>query len=305
MKTALILGISGNFGAQMAMALHGENWQIRALVRDKSKAPNWISSENVWVGDASDEKAVEQAAAGVDLIVYGVNPTYDRWPQDALRLLEPSVRVAEKHNLRLLFPGNVYNFAPSSEPITEDTSMSPVTEKGVIRVNMEQRLRLASQQGASITIVRAGDYIGPKTQLGWLDAILKQKQDRATMQLPHDEQHVHFWCYLPDFCANTAKLMSLPQSRFEVWHDEGLTLSQKDWQQAFLANGQLLKTTRFSWWLLKVIGLFKPVIGEVVKMQYLWQQPVILSGKKMRKALGENFQSTPLSEILLTLQTGQ
>lgn len=305
MKTALILGISGNFGAQMAMALHEENWQIRALVRDKSKAPNWVSSENVWLGDASDELAVEQAAAGVDLIVYGVNPTFDRWPQDALRLLEPSVRVAEKHNLRLLFPGNVYNFAPSSEPITEDTSMSPVTEKGVIRVNMEQRLRLASQQGASITIVRAGDYIGPKTQLGWLDAILKQKQDRATMQLPHDEQHVHFWCYLPDFCANTAKLMSLPQSRFEVWHDEGLTLSQKDWQQAFLANGQLLKTTRFSWWLLKVIGLFKPVIGEVVKMQYLWQQPVILSGKKMRKALGENFQSTPLSEILLTLQTGQ
>lgn len=143
MKTALILGISGNFGAQMAMALHGANWQIRALVRDKSKAPNWISSENVWVGDASDEKAVEQAAAGVDLIVYGVNPTYDRWPQDALRLLEPSVRVAEKHNLRLLFPGNVYNFAPSSEPITENASMSPVTEKGVIRVNMEQRLRLA------------------------------------------------------------------------------------------------------------------------------------------------------------------
>lgn len=305
MKTALILGISGNFGAQMAMALRGENWQIRALVRDKSKAPNWVSSENVWLGDASDEKAVEQAAVGVDLIVYGVNPTFDRWPQDALRLLEPSVRVAEKHNLRLLFPGNVYNFAPSSEPITEDTSMSPVTEKGVIRVNMEQRLRLASQQGASITIVRAGDYIGPKTQLGWLDAILKQKQDRATMQFPHDEQHEHFWCYLPDFCANTAKLMSLPQSRFEVWHDEGLTLSQKDWQQAFLANGQLLKTTRFSWWLLKTIGFFKPVIGEVVKMRYLWQQPVILSGKKMRKALGENFQSTPLSEILLTLQTGQ
>ncbi len=304
MKTALILGISGNFGAQMAMALHGANWQIRALVRDKSKAPNWVSSENVWVGDASDEKAVEQAAAGVDLIVYGVNPTYDRWPQDALRLLEPSVRVAEKHNLRLLFPGNVYNFAPSSEPITENASMSPVTEKGVIRVNMEQRLRLASQQGASITIVRAGDYIGPKTQLGWLDAILKQKQDHATMQFPHDEQHVHFWCYLPDFCANTAKLMSLPQSRFEVWHDEGLTLSQEDWQQAFLANGQLLKTTRFSWWLLKAIGLFKPVIGEVVNMRYLWQQPVILSGKKMRKALGENFQSTPLSEILLTLQTG-
>lgn len=304
MKTALILGISGNFGAQMAMALHGENWQIRALVRDKSKAPNWVSSENVWVGDASDEKVVEQAAAGIDLIVYGVNPTYDRWPQDALRLLEPSVRVAEKHNLRLLFPGNVYNFTPSSDPITEDASMSPVTEKGVIRVNMEQRLRLASQQGASITIVRAGDYIGPKTQLGWLDAILKQKQDRATMQFPHDEQHVHFWCYLPDFCANTAKLMSLPQSRFEVWHDEGLKLSQQDWQQAFIANGQLLKTTRFSWWLLKVIGLFKPVIGEVVKMRYLWQQPVILSGKKMTKALGENFQSTPLSEILLTLQTG-
>jgi hypothetical protein len=32
-------------------------------------------------------------------------------------------------------------------------------------------------------------------------------------------------------------------------------------------------------------------------MRYLWQQPLLLNGTKMRAALGEKFRSTPLVDI--------
>ncbi|MCK6265792.1 epimerase [Vibrio sp. ZSDE26] len=298
MKTALILGITGNFGLQIAMALKTEGWKIRTLVRDKTKTPKWLSSSDIWVGDASNEQLIEEAALGAELIVYAINPVYYRWETEALQLLEPTVSVAAKLKARILFPGNVYNFKPNIALISEDDPMKPISRKGAIRVKMEQRLYQASQQGASVTIVRGGDFIGPNTHFTWLDLILKHNKSSARIKFPHDARHVHFWSYLPDLCANTAMLMSLPQSSYEVWHDDGLKLNQQDWQQAFLANNTKLRTSKFSWWVFKLSSPFVPLVREVVKMQYLWQQPVLLDGNKMKQALKDKYQSTPLENIL-------
>jgi nucleoside-diphosphate-sugar epimerase len=298
MKTALILGISGNFGSQMARALSSAGWNIHALVREQAKAPTWLSSNNVWVGDVRNEGSIEKAAIGAELIVYAVNPAYHRWQEEALQLLEPTVKVAEKLGVRILFPGNVYNFSPQSSPISENTPMQAVSAKGAIRIKMEHRLRQASQQGAKITIVRAGDFIGPDTTFTWMDMLLKQSSNHSKIRFPHDEQHVHFWSYLPDLCANTVLLMSAPQSAFEEWHDDGLKLSQDDWINAFHTNGKPLLISKFPWWAYQLISPVIPLIKEVLKMRYLWQQPVLLDGSKMKRALKDQYQATPLTSIL-------
>lgn len=298
MKTALILGITGNFGSHMAKALAKVGWNVRALVREKTKAPTWLSSDDIWVGDVRNEALLERVALGAELIVYAINPAYHRWENEALQLMEPIVRVAEKLKSRILFPGNVYNFAPHSSPISEGVPMAVVSDKGAIRIKLENRLHQASQQGAKITIVRAGDFIGPDTRFTWLDLTLKQYSSHAKMRFPHDDQHVHFWSFLPDLCTNTALLMSEPQSSYEIWHDEGLKLTQNDWKNAFLANGKPLHASKFSWWLFKLISPLVPLVKEVVKMQYLWQQPVLLDGNKMKQALQGQYQATSLTNIL-------
>lgn len=298
MKTALILGITGNFGLQMALALKTEGWKIKALLRDESKAPQWLEKENRIVGNASEKAKIMAAAKEVDLIVYGVSPAYHRWHIEAMILLEPSVVVAEELGIRLLFPGNVYNFAPNESRISETQTMKPVSEKGVIRVAMEARLRKASDHGAKITIVRAGDFIGPNAHATWMNMLLKEKNGKVKMAFPHDENHVHYWTYLPDLCENVAKLMGIGQASFEVWHDPGLALNRTDWQKAFSANGRTLKTANFAWWRFKIIASVVPLVREVIKMKYLWQQPVILDGEKMKRALGDQYSATDLTEIL-------
>ena len=298
MRTALILGISGNYGLQMALALKAQGWRIKALLRDEAKAPQWLEKENRIIGDANEQAKVMAAANGVDLIVYGLNPAYHRWHIEALALLEPSVAAAEKLGIRLLFPGNVYNFAPSESRISESQVMKPVSEKGAIRVAMEARLGKASEHGAKVTIVRAGDFLGPNAHMTWMDMVLKEKNGKVEMAFPHDDSHVHYWSYLPDLCANTAKLMELPQASFEIWHDPGLALSRADWQKAFAANGRTLKISNFAWWGYRIIAPVVPMVREVMKMKYLWQQPVVLDGEKMKRALDDQYSATDLTAIL-------
>lgn len=298
MKTALIIGITGNFGAQMALALREQGWSVRALMRDPAKAPGWLEAKAIVKGSAQDEAAVLGAAKGVDLLVYAANPPYHRWPQEAMAMLEPAVKAAEQLKLQLVFPGNVYVYAPQAAPIDEQVSMSPPTEKGVIRQRMEQRLQQATERGARVLIVRAGDFIGPNTTMTWLDLMMSVKGKKVTLKLPHDGQHVHYYSYLPDLCTNTARLLEEPLEHWAVFHDPGLTLGKADWQVAFRELGVALKITSFPWWGLRLASLFSPLLKEVMKMRYLWRQPVIMNGEKMIQRLGNKRQVTALPTVI-------
>lgn len=298
MKTALIIGINGNFGAQMALALREQGWSIRALMRDPAKAPRWLEAEAIAKGSAQDEAAVLGAAKGVDLLVYAANPPYHRWPQEAMAMLEPTVKAAEQLNLQLVFPGNVYVYAPQAALIDEQVSMNPPTAKGLIRQQMEQRLLQACEHGARVLIVRAGDFIGPNTTMSWLDLMTSVKGKKVTLRLPHDDQHVHYYSYLPDLCTNTARLLEEPLENWAVFHDPGLALGKADWQVAFRELGVTFKITSFPWWGLRLASLFSPLLKEVMKMRYLWRQPVIMNGDKLIQRLGDRRQATALPEVV-------
>jgi nucleoside-diphosphate-sugar epimerase len=301
MKTALIIGSNGNFGTEMAIALQQSGWKVRALVRDAGKADQQLKFDEVVQGDAMSQQDVEQAARGADVIVYAANPPYHRWPELAMKMLEPTIFTAQQLQCRILFPGNVYGLSPSQANINEQKLNAAVTEKGKIRVLMETRLEQAANQGAKVSIVRAGDFIGPKMASSWLSHILKNSKRGVTMAMPHDEQHEHFWSYLPDLCANAAQLLNMPQSDFDVWNDPGLCLKTEDWQTAFAANGISVKTTKFPWWMFTLLTWVSPTLKEVMKMRYLWQQRVVLNGQKMADVMGNNLQKTPLTEIIRQL----
>jgi nucleoside-diphosphate-sugar epimerase len=298
MKTALIIGINGNFGFQMALALRAKGWAIHALMRDPAKAPSWLDSAAIVKGQAQDEAVVLNAAKDADLLVYAANPPYQHWPRDAMAMLEPTVKAAEQLHLPLLFPGNVYSFAPQSEPIDELVTMDPPTDKGLIRQRMEQRLKQASQNGARVLIVRAGDFIGPNTAMTWLDLMATVKGKTVKLKLPHDDSHVHYYSYLPDLCANTARLLDEPLGDWEVFHDSGLALGKADWEKACRGLGLRLQTSAFPWWGLNMAAWFSPLLTEVKKMRYLWRKPVVMNGDKWMQRLGSAYQSTTLAAVI-------
>lgn len=300
MKTALVIGINGNFGHEMAQALKARGWQIRALARSPEKFPTWVKTNERFLGDSQNKQHMALAANGCDLLVYAANPPYHRWPELALAMLEPTCSVAEANKLHILFPGNVYGFQPQPEPIHEQIAQAPFHEKASIRIQMEQRLKAASERGARVTIVRAGDFIGPNTRETWLDHSLKQQGKGLVLTLPNkDQQHRHFWTYLPDFCANSAMLLEQESvDAFSVWHDAGFALTEQDWTTALKQLNWKARTANFPWWVIYGIAWFNPIMREVIKMRYLWRENVVLDGRKWQAALGERYQETALEDLL-------
>lgn len=301
MKTALIIGITGNFGHQMALTLQNKGWNIHALLRDVTKMPTDLTSIKVVKGSAVNSTLVKQAAEGCDLIVYAANPKYHRWHQEALQMLEPAIAAAKKTGARILLPGNVYNYEPQSLPIGEEVIQNPLTDKGEIRLLMELKLKEASKHGVKVTIIRAGDFIGPNTHFTWFDMVLKQKGSTTKLSLPHDALHRHFWSYLPDLCSNAELLVHTSKDNFELWHDVGLSLTSQDWIYALNENNKKIKQVSFPWLPLKMMSWFSPLLKEVMKMRYLWKEPVILDGQKMKVKLGKKLHQTPLNQIIADL----
>ncbi|MBX5064453.1 NAD(P)H-binding protein [Rhizobium lentis] len=304
-KTALVLGATGGIGGAIARKLLARSWRIRALNRDAAKASkNEPAFE--WVqGDAMNAGDVLRAAEGVGLIVHAVNPPgYRDWERLVLPMLDNSIAAALAVGVRIVLPGNVYNFGPDAllAP-TEESPQHPVTKKGVIRVEMEKRLEAASRSGAGAIIVRAGDFFGPgATANSWFSSgLVTPGKPVGTIKNPGRRGVGHQWAYLPDMAETIAQLVERADrlSPFAVYHMDGFW--DADGMQMAEAIKRVsagkAKIARFPWWIVPLAAPFMPIMREIQEMRYLWKVPLRMSNAKLVAELGREPQ-TPIDEAV-------
>ena len=283
LKSALVIGATGSFGGHAALALQKHGWTIRALARDPvaAKAKAGARMPIDWVkGDAMNAADVMAAAAGA-VIVHAANPPgYQNWRGLALPMLGATIAAAKAHGARIVFPGNVYNFAPDAGPlIAEDAPQAPVTRKGRIRVEMEAVLREASTAGAKVLIVRAGDFFGPaapNSGLGWLTTTRRGRV--RSIYAPGPAEVGHAWAYLPDLAETTARLVEREAdlADFEVFHFAGHWLARGDDLAGAVrraAGRPDLPIRPFPWPLIWALSPFVETFRELLEMRYLWRRP--------------------------------
>ena len=208
---ALVLGATGGIGGEVARQLRDAGWQVRALKRglaheeEQRDGLTWIR------GDAMSRGDVRRAARGCAVIVHAVNPPgYRRWAELVLPMLDNTVAAAIAERATIVLPGTVYNYGPDALPEpAEDAPQNPVTRKGAIRVELERRLRAATQQGARAIIVRAGDFFGPSAGNNWFSqGVVKPGRPVAVVNLPGNRGIGHQWSYLPDVARTMVELLA-------------------------------------------------------------------------------------------------
>ncbi|MBX5228267.1 NAD(P)H-binding protein [Rhizobium sp. NLR9b] len=303
--TALVLGATGGIGGAIARKLLARGWRIRALNRDAAKASkNEPAFE--WVqGDAMNASDVLEAAEGVDLIVHAVNPPgYRDWEKLVLPMLDNTIAAARAVGARIVLPGNVYNFGPDALPApAEESPQHPVTRKGAIRVEMETRLKAASQSGAGAIIVRAGDFFGPgATANSWFSSgLVTAGKPVGTIKNPGRRGVGHQWTFLPDMAETIVQLIEradrLPP--FAVYHMDGFW--DADGMQMAEAikrvSGGKAKIAGFPWWIVPLAAPFMPIMREIKEMRYLWKVPLRMSNAKLVAELGKE-PRTPIDEAV-------
>jgi nucleoside-diphosphate-sugar epimerase len=288
-RTALVLGATGGIGGEVARCLLQRGWTVRALHRRSSHPPapgeggsfEWIQ------GDAMNAADVSAAAKGADVLVHAVNPPgYRRWSELVLPMLDNSIAAARESGLLLLLPGTVYNFglpaageiagqaaAEHAGELTENAPQQPATRKGLIRVEMERRLRAAAALGVRSLVVRAGDF-GARAGNNWFSqGLVKPGRPIKAIVNPGRPGVGHQWAYLPDVARTMVDLIERRDEleAFAVFHMQGHWDSDGTALIAAIkrASGDAsLPVRSFPWWLVRMAS------------------PVVLAGTPAASATG-------------------
>ena len=303
-KTVLVLGATGGIGGEIAAALSKRGWTVRALHRDPSRAGADAGISIQWIkGDAMNRNDVVAAARDVSLIAHAVNPPgYKNWRQLVLPMLENTIAAARASGARILLPGTIYNYGPDAFPILRESSpQHPRTRKGVIRAEMERRLReAAGQDGVRVLIVRAGDFFGPRAAgNNWFSqGLVKPGKPVKSILYPGRASTGHAWAYLPDLAETMARLVG-DEARLEPfesfhfgghWDPDGTAFVNAIRQASGRPQAPVRK---FPWPVLWLLAPFVPLFREMAEMRYLWREPLRLDNTRLVNFLGSE-PHTPL-----------
>jgi nucleoside-diphosphate-sugar epimerase len=295
-RIALILGATGGVGGEVARLLVAQGWSVRALHRDLDRLSAFHKTSGLsWHrGDVISAADVASAATGTSVIVHAVNPPgYRNWGELVLPMLDNTIAAAVANSARIVLPGTVYNFGPDAFPNLHETSpQNPVTVKGRIRVEMEDRLRAASLKGASALIVRAGDFFGPRAGNNWFSQGLVKPGKRVTaITYPGRTGIGHQWAYLPDVAETIVRLLEKseilePFSTFQMeghWDADGTQMIAAIRK---VVGNPKIKVGKMPWLSMRLLSPFVPLFRELLEMQYLWNVPIRMDNVRLKTALG-------------------
>jgi len=298
-STITILGPNGHAGHAAAKAFAAAGWQVTGFGRANRKSLKGVA---FIAGDAADTAQVKAAIETSDVVFNGLNLPYQKWFGGAAEAQLEAVLTALKGSGKtLLFPGNVYNYAASARVIAPDTPQHPETPRGAVRMRMERRLRQAAEtEGFQAIVLRAGDFYGPGSDNDWFDLMILREVAKGRIALPTRKPVRHAWAYLPDLAD---AFVALAERRSELglhesFHFAGHAVTADDLYAAIENTaGRSLKRTDFPWRMLGAIGLAMPMIREVVKMRYLWDNEMVLTDPWLAAILGEDF-GTPFTAAI-------
>jgi nucleoside-diphosphate-sugar epimerase len=307
-RIALVLGANGRFGAAAVAAFTAAGWTVLAQAR-RTPAALPQGAQHVAVA-LDDTKALAAAASGACVVVHAVNPAYTDWAQWMLPLARQGLDAAERLGALFMLPGNVYGFgAGMPSTLREDTPARPTTEKGRLRVELEDeiadRTRSGRLRGA---VIRAGDFYGGG-QGSWLDLVVVKSLRAGKLVYPGPIDLPHAWAYLPDlaraFVAVAEQARGGDAPAFETLHFTGHTMTGSellDTVQAAAADLGAVPSVvarrgwrhgTMPWGFIRAMGFFMPSMKAVAEMSYLWRVPHALDGTTLTARIGPLPQTLP------------
>jgi nucleoside-diphosphate-sugar epimerase len=311
-NAVLVLGATGGIGGEVARQLKEVGWDVRALQR-RGAQPVERRNDITWFrGDALNAADVARAAKDCSVIVHAVNPPgYRRWSELVLPMLDNSIAAATALGATIVLPGTIYNFGPDAFPVlTEESPQRPVTRKGAIRVEMEDRLRAASKNGARVLIVRAGDFFGPKAGNNWFSqGLIKPQTPVRTVRNPSRRGVGHQWSYLPDVARTMVELLARRDcldsfATFHMsghWDADGSQMCESIQRVVAQRTGQGPRVSAFPWWLLSLMSPFVPTFREMREMRYLWRTAIRMDNSRLIAVLGKEPHTTLDEAVKATL----
>jgi nucleoside-diphosphate-sugar epimerase len=286
-----ILGSSGVIGKEVAKELyHSYTKEIRLVARN----PKPINpSDSLFKADLLNREEVFSAVKGSEVVYltvgieYSVKAWSEQWPVIIRNVVDAC--IAEK--AKLVFFDNVYSYGKVDGWMTEETPYNPCSKKGKIRFGVISVMLEEMKKGnLQVLIARAPDFYGPDTPNSFLNVMVFdnfRKGKKAQLFVSANKKHSLI--YTPDAGKATAMLGNTPSAYNQVWHlptDRNVITGAEFVELAAKAYGAKPGYSVLSKFMIRLAGLFVPVIKESIEMLYQNEFDYLFDSSKFEKAFG-------------------
>jgi nucleoside-diphosphate-sugar epimerase len=285
-----ILGAGGAIGVALAKSLPSYTDQIRLVSRNPEKVN---ANDELFKADLLSPEQLAEAVKGAEIVYVTVGFPYrhkvwaDMWPS----LMDPLIELCEQNKFKLVFFDNVYLYDPSCiGHMTEDCAINPSSKKGQVRASIAEKIMKAAQEGRiKACIARSADFYGPSIQNTSVltETVFKPLSEGKTANWLMNDGFKHAFTYTPDAGKATALLGNSDKAYGQVWHLPTAkdALTGKEWvSQIAKAMGKPAKHRVVSKSMVKLLGLFSPVMKESVEMLYQYDRDYVFDSSKFEEA---------------------
>ncbi len=294
-----ILGANGTIGSVLAKELRSYTDKIRLVSRNPKKVND---TDELFPADLSNTGSVDKAVEGSNVVYlvvgfdYKINVWEEKWP----RLMRATIDACIKHNARLVFFDNVYMYDIKAIPhMTEDSAINPPSRKGAVRKQIAQMLLEEVKAGKLMALIaRSADFYGPGNERSFITEMVYKniKKGKASNWLINADKK-HSFTYTPDAAKATALLGNTNDAYNQVWHlpTDSDTLTGREIVSLYAKemNGSG-KVSVMPMWLIKILGLFIPIMKEMPEMMYQYDRDYFFDSSKFEKKF--NFKVTTYQE---------
>lgn len=296
MQPYTIIGSGGAIGTPLAQLLLEQHQPVRLLSRSGKTIPGAESRPTDVFNLADLTEAVR--GSRVAFLLVGLDYNAKLWQEKWPIVMQNTIKACSETNVPLIFFDNVYMYGPVEGKMTEETPFQPSSKKGEVRAKIANMLLDAVQRGEiTASIARSADFYGP-----WADeksmfyqTVFKNYAEGKKPQWLGNASMPHSMSYTLDCAKGLALLANDPASFNQSWHLPTFNpppVPTDLIQMAAAGMGVPYKGVQAaSKNLVRLIGLFVPIMREMVEMVYQNERPYWFDSTKFE----QYFQYKPIS----------
>jgi nucleoside-diphosphate-sugar epimerase len=299
-----ILGAGGAIGIELAKALTAYTKNIRLVSRHPKKVND---SDTLMAADLTQREEVFKAVEGSAIVYLVVGLPYKTsvWQKEWPPLVQNVIDACLHSNAKLVFFDNVYAIGGDHvKHITEESPIEPSSLKGQVRAEVDLMILEAIEKNKlNAIIARSADFFGEVKTTSMLMTIVYDNLVKGKKaQWLGKANCVHSISYTPDLAKGTAMLGNSPEAYNQIWNlpTDSEKITGEGWINLFAKE---MKTNNayqvLPVWLMKMLGLFIPIMKELPEMNYQYDRDYFFDSSKFNK----HFNYTPTSHAQAVKET--
>jgi nucleoside-diphosphate-sugar epimerase len=282
MNTHVVVGASGGIGRAVCAELARRGLPVRAVTRSGTPA----GGAEALAADARDPAAMRAACRDAVAVYHCVNPPFASWRAAFPAATRALLAAAGAAGARLVFADDTWMYGRVDAPMREDTTVAPVSEKGVLRAWLAEMVLAAHARGEVETVIgRAPELWGPGVESLLAGGIFAAAAQGRTARWPGHPDLPVTAGYTPDVGAALVELALAPASATgRVWHTPvPPPITGREFvERVFRAAGHEPRVGRITPAMVAALRLVSPVAREGAELLYQFEQPFVVDDSAFR-----------------------